>query len=117
MCFTRVFSLGLLAILLASLPAYAADSAPRNFGTAGCFPKFSCSDLDEGQLATIASDCTAQGFGIPAANVFDGVSLDGSNCMTGTFSSSGNGKQGASQCCVIADGSNCSMRCQLLMMN
>lgn len=123
MRFARTLSFGFLALVLTVSGAGAQNGAPgtqnnkgRNFGTVPCGQKFSCSNTAPNDLAALAASCTAQGFGIPTAGIFDNASPDGNDCITGNIGASGNAtKHGASQCCVVEEGDNCSMSCQLLM--
>ena len=120
MRFTRLVVFGLLAILSVASAVRADDSTPqpRNFGTTNCQQRFSCSNTDSAQLAEIANNCSVQGFGISAARtgIFDSASLDSNNCLMGELPAPNNGGHTmAPQCCITADGDNCSMRCTLLM--
>jgi hypothetical protein len=105
----------MFAAVLSVSSAQAGNTAPRNFGTAACQQKIVCGSADSTQLAAIASACTTQGFGVPAAGIFDSAVLDSNDCMTGNFSASSGSKQGAAQCCITGSGDSCAMSCQLLM--
>lgn len=108
-------SVALLALTVMTASAHAEEA--RIFGTTTCAQTFSCASTNSSEISSMASSCSMQGLGISSnqQGIFDNSSLDGNNCITGQIPTSGNTRPSAAQCCVIPDGDNCKMRCQLLV--
>jgi hypothetical protein len=125
MRFSNLLAIGLLTFTMATAAhAQSTEQAPptptakTDNGSTNCPQRFSCSSTDSGQMASLADTCVIQGFGISAqqGGIFNTAILDANNCMDGALTSSSNSTHTMSaQCCEIADGDTCKLRCSLLV--